>query len=149
MPQNYEVQVHAFGQYPRGAVVPEWVVRGAGSVREQVARGIVRPTDAAVNVDLHKLGTPAVGSDFGATVDEVHRLRLQVGELKETLAQQTARAEAAEAAHAALRDATIQLTDENAHLGQACDDHQARAEQLERQVAELTAQLDAATAPAD
>jgi len=53
MPQeNYEVLFAYFGRYPRGSVLPEYLVKAAGDPADLVAREVVAPTKAAVNVDL-------------------------------------------------------------------------------------------------
>lgn len=60
MPQeNYEVRYAYFGRYPRGSVLPDYVVKAAGDVADLVAREVVAPTAAAVNVDLAPPAPPA------------------------------------------------------------------------------------------
>lgn len=156
--QNYKViGVQWFGAYKRGAVLPEWVVARAGSVPEQVSRGIVEATHEAVNVDI-KIPEPKPTSD-GPPVAAVEQFNAQRTELESANGQLKLLADqnAALKANLATRDKALGAqTDEIEHLKEACESHQGQCDALEKQVADLkdanaklTADLDAATAPTE
>jgi hypothetical protein len=50
--QNYEVTCTAVGRYPRGSVIPDYVVRQAGDPAAFVADGFIKPTNNPVNVEV-------------------------------------------------------------------------------------------------
>ena len=50
--KNYKVACLAFGEYPRGTVLPEFRVALAGPVGDLVGRGTVEPTDEPVTAGL-------------------------------------------------------------------------------------------------
>ncbi len=150
MSQNYKVVgVRYFGAYKEKSVLPEWVVARAGSVAELIARGVVEPTNDPVNVEL-RVPEPKAGiapEPPAALVDELNASRTEAtrlagelksaGELLESLRSQLS-----------ARDKSLgKQTDDIEHLKAACDDHQAARDKAEKEVAELTAQLEAATAP--
>lgn len=139
--QNYEL-LRQYGAYPKGSVVPEWVVERAGPVAEQVARGIVSPTDKAVNVEL-RLPEPKTAADPAPDlVDELNRLRLENHRLATDNKTLVAQADSLRSQVAARDKALGQMTADLEHLREACESHQAR-------IAALEADLEQATAPVE
>ncbi|WP_439627492.1 hypothetical protein [Gemmata sp.] len=134
-------------------------------VQELVDRGVLRPTRAEVEpATLARIkdlaGARARAAPGGAPQVPDHLLA-EIDDLRSRARAETDRAEA-EAERAAalekkLADAAEELVDyvaKNAHLGRACEEHQTaldaaekRAAAAEAKVSELTAELEAATAP--
>lgn len=147
--QNYRVSgVQWFGAYKAGSVLPGWVVERAGPVAELVGRGIVTPTNDPVNVSL-RVPEPKKDADPSpAVVEEGNRLRAECERLaadNALLAKQVAALRSSLEA----RDKSLGLQTETVeHLKAACEEHQAARDDLEKKVAQLTAELDQLTAPA-
>lgn len=139
--QNYRVRVAAFGAYRRDAVLPEWAVARAGPVAELVARGVVEPVALPVNVDLRVPEPKTKADPDPAVVDEANRLAAENARLaadNRTLVDQAA----ALKEQVKARDKHLgKLTADVEHLTEACETHQAR-------IAELEKELEQATAPA-
>lgn len=144
MAQNYRVAgVRWFGKYKEGTVVPQWVGERAGNLADLAARGILVPTDAPVTPGVEfTVPEPRTAADPApAMADELNRLRADADRLaadnKGLAAQVAALKENLAARDKALGEQTATIE----HLRAACEQHQARA-------AELEAELEAATAPA-
>lgn len=149
---HYEVQPgHRLllrGQFhDPGSVLPEWYVNEDKGLAGRVSVGALAPTGRPTNVQLMKR-TPKTADDPGpAMVGELNRVTAENAqyarsnaELDATVKDQAKRIEY-------LTKELGRMTEENAHLRGACDDHQGKIERLEKDNAELTAQLESATAP--
>jgi len=132
MPQNLLVNVTAFGAYQRGDVIPEYEA-GGHDLDFLIARGVVARTDQAVSVEVapKAASAPAVPDDVYAERNRLFQenagLQAEAkglaGQLDETRRQRDG-----------LRAEIARYVEANAHL--------------EARVKELTAELEAATAPA-
>lgn len=159
--QNYVVARGQVGQYGEGSVLPRFVFEAAAgnapadkraaAVAEMVERGIIAPTDAPVNRDIAppvprgRAAAAGVSEDAAAELD---RLRAAVADLTADRDAHQARAAHAETRRDALAAEIAAYVEANSHLRGACEEHQSARDGLEKRVAALTADLEAATAPA-
>jgi predicted RNase H-like nuclease (RuvC/YqgF family) len=144
--QNYRVQVSLFGPWPRGAVLPEFVVRQAGPVEEVIRQGIVSPTgeevtraviDRLAEMKKARAAEAAKPAPVPESVErEVADLRARLKAAAENAEAQTARADRAEKRIEELRGELIDYAEVNNHLKRAADDHQATIERLEKELAD-------------
>ena len=154
MIQNYTVNLTQLGAFPKGSVLPRYILEaaaGAGDkaarervVAEMIERGVVTPTHAPVNVDL----APPVASvsvPIGRIPDEVaaelDRLRKANTALENDRDAHEARANEAMARRDSLMAEIAKYVEANSHLDQVC-------KELQERIAELEKELDEATAPA-
>lgn len=174
--QNYEVQVYLFGEWPRGTVLPEFAVLWAGGkIDEYVERGVVVPTRkpvpeavtarlremAGVRAAAAKASGQAQKAADDVTAAELEALRTRCASLEEAVETAQKLADDIEAKRLGLVAELADYVDKNRHLEVACEEHQkavdrlaqenaavkAEAAGLAKKVAELTADLEAATAP--
>jgi len=132
MPQNLVVKVSNFGQrYQRGDVIPAYEAAGH-DIDGLVAAGVVAWTDAPVTVEVapKRAAAAAIPDDVYLERDRLFaenaRLKAEADGLSGQLAETRARRDK-------LRDEIAKYAEANGHL--------------ETRVKELTAELEAATAP--
>jgi predicted RNase H-like nuclease (RuvC/YqgF family) len=140
MPQNYLVKASQFGRYVRGDVVPGYEVTAGHDAAFLVERGVVAPTDRAVTVEVVPKA-PAAAAVPDDVYAERNRLFAENAGLREDLERHAGRAAELERHRDALKAEIGRYVETNAHLAAACEEHQQKIEQL-------TAELEAATAPA-
>lgn len=169
--QCYEVKVALFGPYPHGSVVPGFLVAANGhDPAKLVEQGALAPTAKPCNVAIVPPPAAAVADGTAELFRERNDLVVELKQARQDAAH--LRMQVAEKdAGLKVRDAALAAhLDELAHLKTACEAHQGRAEAAERRAAEceqaaalgaaraadlearvkaLTADLDAATRPAD
>lgn len=162
--RNYKIAVNKFGGYPRGSVVPEWVLlRSAGSgatgreeklLDSMVSSGKVVETYEPVNVELRSPETKAlaVPSDL---VSEANESREKVKSLAADLLAVSADRDAARAEIAGRDKSLGQMSADIAGLQaqiaaqkELLEAEQAVSAALKAQVDSLTAELEEATKPA-
>ena len=171
--QNYRVEIHQFGEWTRGTVLPEFVCLWAfgeqdadpkEQIGELVGRNIVAPTrDEPTKATLdrvreitgarQKARARAEASAVPESAQvEIETLRSKVREHADAADALTLRAEAAEKRAKSLADELTDYVERNAHLSKVCDEHQEARDHLEKQLAALKAEhekvLEAVTAPA-
>lgn len=147
--RNLRVKVALYGPYPHGSVIPAAVPMGYGTDPEAlVGLGTLEWTDERVNCSV-AAPPPEPGFDAAAElVAERNELRERVERAERAEKLLTARAaelqKQVDARDAALAKQVAAHADEVAHLTAACDDHQAARDRLEKQAADLAAELAAA-----
>lgn len=151
MPQNFVTRC-SFGKYDPNKVLPAHAFVGHDT--DELQRlGLIEPTDAPCT---EKVDPPAPLR--AAQSEDVYRERNRLAEENEQLRQREKQYEGAIDELKKARDAhkgeLPKYVEENNHLRGACKDHQAKIdaqakeiEQLKKRNAELTADLEAATAP--
>jgi hypothetical protein len=129
MPQNYHVDCFMFGKFPRGSVLPAFIVEVGNKVDELIERGIVSPTDAAVNVEVTP---PAVKEpDVPDSVyDEVNRLLKENASLLKDNKILAGHVEGLEAQKEALTKQLGDYVQENARLTTLLNERTTELEQL-------------------
>jgi hypothetical protein len=136
--QNYRVNVSLYGPYPGGSILPEYVVRAAGPIEEQIAQGIIEPTSAAVNVELMPMTPkPPAHAAPDVIIEKLNAARKDSASLREDLEVAVARAQHAEERRDVLEAELARYVEVNAHLSKAADDHQAKIDELEAELAKV------------
>ncbi len=155
MPQNYRVKIAEWRPYVFGNVIPDTIIRATGSSPDElVERGIMEPTNQAVNCDLRLPNLTPIPDPTADIIVERNELRERC-----ELAERTAKIQEAQLAEKdkflAARDAEIgRLLDENGQLRSACTDHQQHLDERDatiaardEEIAVLKDDLEKATAP--
>lgn len=136
--QNYRVNVSLYGPYPGGSVLPEYVARAAGPIEEQIAQGIIEPTSAAVNVELMPMTPkPPAQAAPDLIIEKLNAARKESASLREDLEAALGRAQHAEGQCAALEAELARYVEVNTHLSKAAEDHQAKIDELEAELAKV------------
>ncbi len=150
--QNYRVapghKMYLSNQwFEAGAVQSEWFWNKDAGLAGRIATGALVPTDEPTNIEVPRGEAKLVEDPLPSMIAEVDRLKREVSGFSASNRELVGRAEELAAANKRLTESLGRLTNENGHLSEACKTHQDAREALERQVAELTAQLEVATAP--
>jgi septal ring factor EnvC (AmiA/AmiB activator) len=151
--QNYEVQpghtlIMGVVSYTEGNVLPEWFANRDNGLAGRVTNGCLAPTAKPVNVTVAAPAAKTADDPTEAIVAEADRYRRENAEYAASNRELVAVNEELTKANASLTAALGKATADIAHLTAACDDHQGKIDALEKKIADLTAELETATAPA-
>lgn len=151
--QNYEVQPgHTLllggAAYTEGAVIPDWFADRDNGLTGRLAVGCLAPTGKRVTAAVAPPAAKTADDPTPGLIEENDRLRRENAEYATSNRDLAAVNEGLTKDVANLTAALGKATADIAHLAAACDDHQAARDAAETKIAELTAELEAATAPA-
>jgi hypothetical protein len=134
--------------HAEGDVLPQWYADRDSGLAARLKVGCLVPTSRPATAGLPAPAAKVAEDPTPGLLEEVDRLGRENAAFAASNKALGERNAALEGQVETLTKALGEQTAENAHLRAACDDHQAAREALEKKVAELTAELEAATAPA-